>query len=209
MWFACFFLFGHSSLIFNFYFLGASSFFNVSFVYLQTAVVQLPGGMELHLAAMIANRKQRPCFWGFLMTSGLYASCLNMLNLRCLALVFDLDETLIVANTMRSFEDRIDALGSKLKGETDSQKASGMSAELKRYIQDRALLRQYVDDDRVWDNTAEKLVNAQVEVVPSAIDGGIPLMRPVVRLQDRNMVFTRINPNVSLSQTPMAIHFIL
>lgn len=163
---------------------------------LKTAVVQLPGGMELHLAAMIANRKQRPCFWGFLMTSGLYASCLNMLNLRCLALVFDLDETLIVANTMRSFEDRIDALGSKLKGETDSQKASGMSAELKRYIQDRALLRQYVDDDRVWDNTAEKLVNAQVEVVPSAIDGGIPLMRPVVRLQDRNMVFTRINPNI-------------
>lgn len=163
---------------------------------LKTAIIQLPGGTELHLAAMIAVRRQRPCFWGFLMMPGLYSSCLNMLNLRCLALVFDLDETLIVANTMRSFEDRIDALGSKLKGESDAQKISGMSAELKRYIQDRALLRQYVDDDRVWDNTAEKFVSAQVEVVPSAVEGGIPLMRPVVRLQDRNMVFTRINPNI-------------
>eukprot|EP00250_Pteridium_aquilinum_P033241 c5357_g1_i1 orf=1255-4185(+) len=163
---------------------------------LKTAIIQLPGGVELHLAPMIAIRKQRPCFWGFLMMSGLYSSCLNMLNLRCLALVFDLDETLIVANTMRSFEDRIDALGSKLKGESDAQKLSGMSAELKRYMQDRALLRQYVDEDCVWDNTAEKFVNAQPEVVPSAIEGGIPLMRPVVRLQDRNMVFTRINPNI-------------
>ncbi|KAI5073352.1 hypothetical protein GOP47_0011946 [Adiantum capillus-veneris] len=163
---------------------------------LKTAIIQLPGGTELHLAAMIAVRRQRPCFWGFLMMPGLYSSCLNMLNLRCLALVFDLDETLIVANTMRSFEDRIEALGSKLKGEPDAQKHPGMSAELKRYIQDRALLRQYVDDDRVWDNTAEKFVSAQVEVVPSATEGGIPLMRPVVRLQDRNMVFTRINPNI-------------
>ncbi|MCO5583692.1 hypothetical protein L7F22_037605 [Adiantum nelumboides] len=163
---------------------------------LKTAIIQLPGGTELHLAAMIAVRRQRPCFWGFLMMPGLYSSCLNMLNLRCLALVFDLDETLIVANTMRSFEDRIESLGSKIKAEPDAQKQSGMSSEFNRYLQDRALLRQYVEDDRVWDITAEKFVSAQVEVVPSAIEGGIPLLRPVVRLQDRNMVFTRINPNI-------------
>ncbi|KAH7441695.1 hypothetical protein KP509_03G049400 [Ceratopteris richardii] len=163
---------------------------------LKTAVIQLPGGLELHLAAMISNRRQKPCFWGFAMLPGLYSSCLTMLNLRCLALVFDLDETLIVANTLRSFEDRIDALGSKLKTEPDAQKASVIEAELKRYIHDRALLRQYADEDRVWDNTAKKFANAQDEVVPLGSEGGVPLKRPVVRLQDRNMVFTRINPKI-------------
>jgi hypothetical protein len=40
----------------------------------------------------------------------MYASCLALLNLRCLAMVLDLDETLIVANTMKTFDDRIDVL---------------------------------------------------------------------------------------------------
>lgn len=147
--------------------------------------------------AMTANTKQIPCFWGFIIAPGLYKSCLSMLNLRCLALVFDLDETLIVANTMRSFEDRIDALASKLKGDSESQKASVMASELKRYAQDRAMLRQYIEEDRVWDNVSEKFVNSQVEMVASSVGGGLPLKRPVVRLDDRNMIFTRINPNVS------------
>ena len=121
-----------------------------------------------------------------------------MFNLRCLALVLDLDETLIVANTLKSFEDRIEALGSKLKGETDAQKLSVMSAELRRYIQDRALLRQYADNDRVWDNATDKYISAEMEIVPSSTEGASPLMRPIVRLQDTNMVFTRINPNVSI-----------
>lgn len=162
----------------------------------KTAVMSLDVGTELHLVAMTSSREQWPCFWGFHTISGLYSSCLTMLNLRCLALVFDLDETLIVANTMRSFEDRIEALGSKIRAETDAQKLSGMSSELKRYIQDRTLLKQFVDDDHVWDNAAEKYVDAQREVVPPITEGALPLMRPVVRLQERNMVFTRINPNV-------------
>ena len=153
--------------------------------------------MEIHLVAVNANKKQTPCFWGFVIPPGLYKSCLSMLNLRCLALVFDLDETLIVANTMRSFEDRIDALGSKLKGDSESQKALAMSSELKRYMQDRTMLKQYIEEDRVWDNIGEKFVNAQMEVVASSVGGVLPLKRPVVRLDDRNMIFTRINPNVS------------
>ena len=153
--------------------------------------------MELHLVAMNLIRKSKPYFWGFVITSGLYNTCLTMLNMRCLALVFDLDETLIVANTMRSFEDRIDALGSKLKADSESQKASAMSSELKRYMQDRTMLKQYIEEDRVWDNIGEKFVNAQVEVVASSVGGVLPLKRPVVRLDDRNMIFTRINPNVS------------
>ena len=114
------------------------------------------------------------------------------------ALVLDLDETLIVANTLKSFEDCIEALGSKLKGETDAQKLSVMSAELRRYIQDRALLRQYADNDRVWDNATDKYISAEIEIVPSFTDGASPLMRPIVRLWDTNIVFTQINPNLSI-----------
>ena len=54
-----------------------------------------------------------------------------MLNLRCLAIVFNLDETLIVANTLRSFEDRIDALQRKIGTEVDPQRVYGRAAELK------------------------------------------------------------------------------
>lgn len=92
------------------------------------------GGEELHLVAMSSrnNEKGYPCFWVFNVASGLYNSCLVMLNLRCLGIVFDLDETLLVANTMRSFEDRIEALQRKINSELGPQRISGMLAEVKR-----------------------------------------------------------------------------
>ncbi|KAI7979430.1 RNA polymerase II C-terminal domain phosphatase-like 1 [Camellia lanceoleosa] len=69
----------------------------------HTAVMLL-GGEELHLVAMALRKNDGRClcFWGFNVALGLYNSCLVMLNLRCLGIVFDLDETLIVANTMCS-----------------------------------------------------------------------------------------------------------
>jgi len=66
-------------------------------------------GKEFHLVAIHSWNDDRPCFWGFIVPMGLYNSSLVMLNLRCLSIVFGLDETLVVANTMRSSEDRIDA----------------------------------------------------------------------------------------------------
>lgn len=74
------------------------------------------------------------CFWGFKVGDGLYNSCLTMLNTRCLGIVFDLDETLIVANTTRSFEDRIESLQRKISNESDPHRISGMIAEIKRYF---------------------------------------------------------------------------
>ena len=181
----------HLSILIIYISLCLASFF-------QSAVIPLSGGSEIHLVAMSSRRKFFPCFWGFVLSPRLYRSCLTMFNLRCLALVLDLNEMLIVANTLKSFEDSKEALGSKLKGESDAQKLSVMSAELRRYIQDRALLRQYADNDRVWDNATDKYISAEIEVVPSSTEGASPLMRPIVRLQDTNMVFTRINPNVSI-----------
>jgi len=59
----------------------------------QTAVVPLGDG-ELHLVAMTSRRNltNHACFWGYKLPFGLYNSCLTMLNLRCLGIVFDLDE---------------------------------------------------------------------------------------------------------------------
>ncbi|KAJ4704459.1 RNA polymerase II C-terminal domain phosphatase-like [Melia azedarach] len=157
----------------------------------KTAVVVI-GDEEIHLVAMPSKQKKFPCFWCYSVASGLYNSCLGMLNLRCLAIVFDLDETLIVANTMKSFEDRIEALRAWIARETDPIRISGMSAELKRYIDDRMLLKQYTENDCVVDNG--KVFKVQQEEVTPVSDNHERVVRPVIRLQERNLVLTRINP---------------
>ncbi|KAJ9185347.1 hypothetical protein P3X46_004993 [Hevea brasiliensis] len=165
----------------------------VCFHEFKTAVV-LIGDEEIHLVAMPSKLKKFPCFWCFPVPVGLFDSCLGMLNLRCLAIVFDLDETLIVANTMKSFEDRIETLRTWIARETDPLRLSGMSAELKRYMEDRMLLKQYTDSDYVMDNG--KMFKVQLEEVPLLSETHERLVRPVIRLQDRNIVLTRINPEI-------------
>jgi len=157
--------------------------------------VAVIGDEELHLVAMPSKRKKFPCFWCYAVPARLYDACMGMLNLRCLSIVFDLDETLIVANTMKSFEDRIDALRSWLSRETDPSRVQGMSGELKRYLEDRLLLKQFAESDSVVDGNGRQY-QVQMEEVPSLSEQKV--MRPVVRLQDRNIVLTRINPEVCI-----------
>ncbi|KAK7395125.1 hypothetical protein VNO78_15667 [Psophocarpus tetragonolobus] len=163
------------------------------FYEMKTAVVVL-NDEEIHLVSMPSKRKKFPCFWCFAVPLGLYDACLGMLNLRCLAIVFDLDETLIVANTMKSFEDRIEALRGWLSRETDPLRVQGMSSELKRYLEDRLLLKQFAESDTVLDNG--KVYKVQMEDVPPLSGSHDKLVRPVVRLQERNIVLTRINPEI-------------
>ncbi|KAF8409296.1 hypothetical protein HHK36_005370 [Tetracentron sinense] len=161
----------------------------------KTAVMPL-GEEELHLVAMSSrkNDEHYSCFWGFNVAPGLYNSCLVMLNLRCLGIVFDLDETLIVANTMRSFEDRIDALHRKISTEVDPQRISGMLAEVKRYQDDKIILKQYAENDQVLENG--KVIKVQSEIVSSLSNNHQPIIRPLIRLQEKNIILTRINPLV-------------
>ncbi|XP_044497086.1 RNA polymerase II C-terminal domain phosphatase-like 1 isoform X2 [Mangifera indica] len=159
----------------------------------KTAVMPL-GADELHLVAMYSRNRQYPCFWGFIVASGLYNSSLVMLNHRCLGIVFDLDETLIVANTMRSFEDRIDALLRKISTEVDPQRIAGMQAEIKRYQDDKSILKQYADNDQVIENG--KVIKVQSEVVPALSDNHPTIVRPLIRLQEKNIILTRINPQI-------------
>ncbi|KAJ4835042.1 RNA polymerase II C-terminal domain phosphatase-like 2 [Turnera subulata] len=168
--------------------LHATCFYEVT-----TAVVVI-GEEEIHLVPMPSKQKKFPCFWCFAVPVGLYNSCLGLLNLRCLAIVFDLDETLIVANTMKSFEDRIEALRVWVARENDPVRMQGMSAELKRYLDDRLLLKQYLESDSVVDNG--KTYKVQLEEVPRLSDTQERILRPVIRLQDRNIVLTRINPEI-------------
>ncbi|WVZ74470.1 hypothetical protein U9M48_022649 [Paspalum notatum var. saurae] len=159
----------------------------------KTAVVPL-GDEELHLVAMTSQRNlpNHACFWGYKLPFGLYNSCLTMLNLRCLGIVFDLDETLIVANTSRSFEDRIDGLQRKLSNETDPQRRNGMLSEIKRYQDDKSILKQYIEGDQVYDDG--NVYKAQPEIVSPLSDNQQPMTRPVIRLQDKSIILTRINP---------------
>lgn len=159
----------------------------------KTAFVLLPGE-EIHLVAMPSKQEKLPRFWCFSVQIGLYRSCLAMLELRCLSIVFDLDETLIVANTMKSFEDRIEFLQRRLECEDDSVRVSGMSAELRRYVEDRALLKQYVENDNVVENG--KLLRVQFEEVLPVCSDQERIVRPVIRLKERNIVLTRINPEI-------------
>ncbi|XP_039008785.1 RNA polymerase II C-terminal domain phosphatase-like 1, partial [Hibiscus syriacus] len=159
----------------------------------KTAVMPM-GDRELHLVAIYSRNSDRPCFWAFNVARGLYYSCLVMLNLRCLGIVFDLDETLVVANTMRSFEDRIEALQRKMNTEVDPQRAAGMMAEIKRYQDDKAILKQYADNDQVVENG--KVIKIQSEVVPALSDNHQPIVRPLIRLQEKNIILTRINPQI-------------
>ncbi|EOA15976.1 hypothetical protein CARUB_v10004071mg [Capsella rubella] len=159
----------------------------------KTAVM-LMGEEELHLVAMYSENinNDRPCFWAFIVAPGIYDSCLLMLNLRCLGIVFDLDETLVVANTMRTFEDKIDGLQRRINIEIDPQRLAIMVAEMKRYQDDQNLLKQYVDSDQVVENG--EVLKVQSEVVPALSNNHQPLVRPLIRLQEKNIILTRINP---------------
>lgn len=154
------------------------------------------GEEELHLVAMCSENisNYRPCFWAFTVAPGVYDSSLGMLNLRCLGIVFDLDETLVVANTLRTFEVKTEGLLRRISSEMDPRRRAVMVAEMKRYQDDKDLLKQYVEGDQVVENG--EVIKAQYEIVPALSDNHKPLVRPLIRLQERNTVLTRINPMV-------------
>ncbi|KAI3429106.1 uncharacterized protein J3R85_008757 [Psidium guajava] len=94
---------------------------------------------------MPSKQKKFPCFWCFSVHVGLYESSMGLLNLQCLSIVFDLNEILVVANTMKPSEDRIDARRGRIAREIDSVRISGMLAELKWFSDDESLLKQYTN----------------------------------------------------------------
>ncbi|KAL0300744.1 UNVERIFIED_CONTAM: RNA polymerase II C-terminal domain phosphatase-like 1 [Sesamum radiatum] len=89
-------------------------------------------------------------------------------------------------------QDRIDSLQRKINSESDPQRVSTMLAEVKRYQDDKNILKQYAESDQVIDNG--KVIRSQSEVVLALSDNHQTIVRPLIRLQDRNIILTRINP---------------
>ena len=81
--------------------------------------------------------------------------------------------------------------------EDDPATVAGMSAEIKRYIEDRELLKEFIDTDTVTDNG--KIVGTQKEEVHPMPGVQDRLLRPVIRLPGRNAILTRISPEVRFS----------
>lgn len=136
-----------------------------------------------------------PSFWVFLVSPGLYHSCLNMLMTRCLGIVFDLDETLVATFTLNSFGDKIRGLEALILNEIDEAKKVELSEELDGYRSDMKRLQQYIENDQIVDN--EVIILPELEEITS--DGQDRFYRPVIRLPDKNVILTRINPEVRIS----------
>ncbi|KQJ81442.2 RNA polymerase II C-terminal domain phosphatase-like 2 [Brachypodium distachyon] len=167
----------------------------------MTAVVDVARGKEeLHLVAMKSCKNATPCgFWCWSVPRGLYAANLRMLDGRRLAVVLDLDETLVASNNMSTFEHRMD----KLKGwllECNVNDASNMKAisdELCRTSNDMDLLVDFADKGAiVIDN--QEVISRGEEVRLRAPAGHIKGIRPVIRdvPSRNNVVLTCINPQV-------------
>uniref|UniRef100_M8CJX2 protein-serine/threonine phosphatase n=1 Tax=Aegilops tauschii TaxID=37682 RepID=M8CJX2_AEGTA len=153
---------------------------------LVTAVVE-DGEEELQLIAMQSKQvKGLACFWCWSAPTGLYAACLLMLNNRCLALVLDLDETVVFSNTAEMFQSRLDKIMSGLEdSELDGANESAMSDEFNRTFNDKQLLVDFNETVRSHDEQGMlRKPSGQLEFIT----------RPIIRLQDRNAVLTRIAP---------------
>eukprot|EP00850_Spirogloea_muscicola_P009942 SM000057S18372 [mRNA] locus=s57:209995:217420:- [translate_table: standard] len=160
----------------------------------KTAVALLDEEREVHLVPVPPSNPddQRPQFWGYVFKVGLYATTLSLLNTRTLGLVLDLDETLLVANAAKGFDDKIENVKRKIRAESDQAKQAALEGELLRLQGDRALLKQYSENDQIEDNG--HIIKADSEVVQPVNDGTLPILRPIIRLPEKQLVLTRIDP---------------
>lgn len=171
-------------------------------------MVNVAGGKEeLHLVAMQNHKDATPCgFWCWLAPRGLYATSLRMLDYRRLAIVLDLDETLVVSNNKITFKHRMDRLKGWLQqanchglGDDDAKKKA-ISDELCRNSKDLELLMGFADTGAiVIDGQTVKSRGEEVRL--RAPGGHIKGIRPVIRdVPTRsNVVLTRINPQVYIN----------
>lgn len=119
--------------------------YKLSMYCFQTAVIQDEHD-DIHLVAMKSRKNPstgattRACFWGLKVSRSLFSTCLAMLKQRRLGIVFGLDDTLIVANTTRTFKVQINSLRHKISCERDPFRVSGMKSQIERYCGQLLLL---------------------------------------------------------------------
>ena len=156
------------------------------------------GAEELHLVAMQNQVKDGvPCFWCWSAKSGLYTACLGMLNQRCLAIVFDLDETVVVSKNEKSLETQMKKIEMRLENpQLDAATQSSLRDQLSRVSMDSGFLKGFVEKSAITVN--QEIVRSQDEKSMLYQPGGLQqsIVRPVIRVPGRNAVLTRIDPTV-------------
>lgn len=159
----------------------------------MTAVVDA-GLEELHLVAMQSKvEKGVPCFWCWSAQEGLYEACLGMLNQRCIAIVFDLDETIIFASNEKKLETHMEEIKSDLKNsELDAVTQLVLQNQLCRVSKDNTFLKDFVHKGAI--TVDHEIVRNQHEKGMLYKPGGLQPVRPVIRVLKRNAVLTRLNP---------------
>ncbi|KAJ9508233.1 hypothetical protein QJQ45_030453, partial [Haematococcus lacustris] len=156
-----------------------------------------------------------PVFWGYMLAPGLIAKVTEMLDKSLLAVVFDLDETLLMANTASSAESRMKSLQNAraklLEDMRDKEgsdrarlqaNAEAFAREEELVAADLELVRSFAAYDRVQYGGREyraKLEEAAME------DGVTVVKRPVIRLEGDHLVLTRIDP--AERKTSMVMRF--
>ncbi|CAG9461408.1 unnamed protein product [Pedinophyceae sp. YPF-701] len=156
-------------------------------------------GVELVLCPVIRKMRKAPKFLfysGHLLPSGALEEGLRLLESRDLALVLDLDHTLVHSTPLgRAWLDRFSARPSGKDGDDEARAAKHRSA-----LQDHVHLNEYVAGDRCIVDTAngKKAIHAKSEEVIPENPSAAPFNRPVVRLTDAQgelrAVLTRLDP---------------
>uniref|UniRef100_A0ACD5YC70 Uncharacterized protein n=1 Tax=Avena sativa TaxID=4498 RepID=A0ACD5YC70_AVESA len=163
----------------------------------MTAVVDAAGGEEeLHLVAMQSKvKKGVPCFWCWSAQTGLYAACLWMLNQRCLAIVLDLDQTVVSSYNNNTFKALIEKIDSRLEDhESDAATQSTLRHQRSKVSEDHTFLKDFVDKRAI--TVDQQTVRTQDEKSMLYKPSGLRqvILRPVIRVPTRNAVLTCLDP---------------
>ena len=141
------------------------------------------GADELHLVAMKSKLKGVPCFWCWSAQTGLYAACLEMLNQRCLAIVFDLDETVVFSNNEKTFKNHMNKIKSDLENcQLDAATELSLRDELNEVYKDNEMLKDFTETCTITVN--HEIVRSQPEKSMLHKPGGVRQLieYPVIRI---------------------------
>ncbi|GAX81116.1 hypothetical protein CEUSTIGMA_g8550.t1 [Chlamydomonas eustigma] len=181
----------------------------------KAIVIRVSDSKELLLTALYSSHSdgmRTPVWWGYQLTPYLATTVSTMIESGRLGLVFDLDETLLVANSCATLEKkmedcrkqrievaaRMERLDRTSGAEGDEIRSRYKSADLcwqkeEELLQaDNKLLKEFADNDFISVNG--KIVRASYEA--GLQEDGSTVTRPVIRtmISGMQVILTRIDP---------------
>eukprot|EP00200_Dunaliella_tertiolecta_P007936 CAMPEP_0202376530 /NCGR_PEP_ID=MMETSP1127-20130417/7007_1 /ASSEMBLY_ACC=CAM_ASM_000462 /TAXON_ID=3047 /ORGANISM="Dunaliella tertiolecta, Strain CCMP1320" /LENGTH=841 /DNA_ID=CAMNT_0048974333 /DNA_START=163 /DNA_END=2685 /DNA_ORIENTATION=- len=174
----------------------------------QALVIRINEAQELFLGPVDSLQEDGsvlPVYWGWLLAAGIPSLVCAMLDRSQMGLIFDLDETLLVAHSANTVEGRMESCR-KARSQMLEQLASGtLSAQERERLQlssnslqkevdllahDAGLIRRFAQTNSVL--VDGKVYGSRLET--AYLEDGSTIQRPVIRLQDGLIILTRIDP---------------